>query len=71
MKTVSLLSIALITLLIGFSSTGCEMHPPSETIPGYAEKKATKKAGEMNHSMQPEPTQSKAPTYFPKPTPTN
>jgi len=71
MKTISLLSISVITLLVGFSSTGCEMHPPSETIPGYAEKEAAEKAREMNRSIQPEPTHSKAPTYFPKPTPEN
>ena len=71
MKTLSLLSISLVILLVGFSSTGCEMHPPAETIPGYAEKEAAEKAREMHHSLQPEATQSQAPTYFPKATPEN
>lgn len=71
MKTLSLLALSAITFLVGFSSTGCEMHPPAETIPGYAEKEAAKKAREMNHSLQPEPTKSQAPTYFPKATPEN
>jgi len=51
-------------VLIGFH-TGCERHPASQTIPGYAEKlkqaeeKAEKKA---SHS---ERTDASAPTYFP------
>lgn len=66
MKTLSLLALTLATLLVGFSSTGCEMHPPSETIPGYAEKEEAAKASELQQARQPEATDPKAPTYFPK-----
>lgn len=57
-------SILATLVLIGFH-TGCERHPASQTIPGYAEKlqkaeeKAEKKA---SHS---ERTDASAPSYFP------
>jgi len=48
--------------------TGCEQHPASLTVPGYAEKKAAKEkkaaAGEKT-----EPVNADAPTFFPSPTP--
>lgn len=50
----------LLGAAICFGAIGCEMHPPSETIPGYAEKtsgpqKATTAEG----------TNPNAPTFFP------
>ena len=51
-------------VLIGFH-TGCERHPASQTIPGYAEKmkQAEEKAGKQ--ASQSERTDAAAPSYFP------
>lgn len=41
---------------------GCEQHPPSETIPGYAEKKH---AAEQHKATTAEGSNPDAPAYFP------
>jgi hypothetical protein len=66
MKVLTIFSTAVITLGIGLSYTGCEMHPPSETIPGYSEKSAAKQARDEHQALTPEGAQQQAPTYFPK-----
>lgn len=45
---------------------GCEMHPPSETVEGYAEKEAEKKAEASAHAANAEPLNPNPPSYFPK-----
>ena len=57
-----LLATALAPLLL---HTGCEMHPASQTVPGYAEKmkeKEKKQTQAVEHSEAVDPN---APTYFP------
>lgn len=44
----------------GLFGVGCEMHPPSETVEGYAEKEAAKKQAET----QPEGAAPGAAKYF-------
>lgn len=41
---------------------GCEQHPPSETIPGYTEKK---QATEQHKATTAEGANPDAPAYFP------
>jgi len=67
MKILTLLLAGLLAGMACFVSTGCEMHPPSETIPGYAEKEPAKQAIEKQRSLVPEGANTNAPTFFPTP----
>ncbi len=57
------------SLLVAFSflavQSGCERHPASQTIPGYAEKMRGKEAAAEKQATHSEAADSKAPTYFP------
>jgi hypothetical protein len=48
--------------LVCLGGIGCEQHPPSETIPGYTEKKH---AAEEHKATKPESSNPDAPAYFP------
>jgi hypothetical protein len=61
------LSLAVLTVLLG--GTGCEMHPPSETIKGYSEKETIQQAIDKQKSMVPEGANTNAPAYFPEKNP--
>lgn len=50
---------------LGLAHTGCEMHPASKTVPGYAEKMKKKQGEKQSQAHQAEPTDPNAPTYFP------
>jgi hypothetical protein len=58
LTTVLLTAIALVAF-----QSGCERHPASQTIPGYAEKLKKQKAEKEATS---EEAGSKAPSYFPQ-----
>jgi hypothetical protein len=58
LTTVLLTAIALVAF-----QSGCERHPASQTVPGYAEKLKKQKA---EKEAQSETTDSKAPSYFPQ-----
>lgn len=65
MKIAAIFSVSLVTLAACLVSVGCEMHPPSQTIPGYAEKETAKQTVEKQKSLIPEEANTNAPTYFP------
>ena len=48
--------------LVCLGGTGCEQHPPSETIKGYTEKK---QAAEEHKATTAEGSNTNAPAYFP------
>lgn len=54
----------VLALVAGFVS--CEKHSPSQTIPGYAEKEAEKKAEKEARMLTPQGGNPDAPTFFPK-----
>ncbi|MFZ4682355.1 MAG: hypothetical protein ACOYMS_07620 [Terrimicrobiaceae bacterium] len=58
-----LLALGLVSACL--AGVGCEMHPPSETIAGYAEKETTKQTIEKQESMIPEGANTNAPAFFP------
>ncbi len=63
MKTrATLLATALAALLL---HTGCEMHPASQTVPGYAEKMKEKEKKQTQAVEYSEAVDPNAPTYFP------
>lgn len=45
--------------------TGCEMHPASKTVPGYAEKMKVKEEKEKKSVDYSEAVDPNAPSYFP------
>ena len=45
--------------------TGCEMHPASKTVPGYAEKQKEKLKKEKQSVEYSEAVDPNAPSYFP------
>ena len=45
--------------------TGCEMHPSSKTVPGYAEKQKEKLKKEKQSVEYSEAVDPNAPSYFP------
>jgi hypothetical protein len=45
--------------------TGCEMHPASKTVPGYAEKMKAKEKKEKQSVEYSEAVDPNAPSYFP------
>lgn len=51
-------------VLIGFH-TGCERHPASQTIPGYAEKLKQAEEKAANQATHSERTDAAAPSFFP------
>lgn len=57
------------SLLVVFAflavQSGCERHPASQTIPGYAEKMGEKEAEAEKQATHSEAANSQAPTYFP------
>lgn len=61
------MKIQALTLLAVFAvlHTGCEMHPASETIPGYAEKMKEKQAQAQEEAQHSESADQNAPSYFP------
>jgi hypothetical protein len=58
-----------ITLLVAFalvaSQSGCERHPASVTVPGYAEKMGKKEAQAEEKATHSEKADPQAPSYFP------
>jgi hypothetical protein len=58
-----------ITLLVAFalvaSQSGCERHPASVTVPGYAEKMVKKEAQAEEKATHSEKADPQAPSYFP------
>jgi len=65
MKIPLSLSAGLVILFVCLGGMGCEMHPPAQTIAGYAEKESAKQAIEKQKSMVPEGANTNAPEYFP------
>jgi hypothetical protein len=49
--------------------SGCERHPASETVPGYAEKMKEKQAQAQQAAKKSEAADPNAPSYFPPKTP--
>jgi len=50
--------------VIGLAPTACERHAASETVPGYAEKLAEKKAAEQKQATTPETVNPNPPKFF-------
>ncbi|MFM8763734.1 MAG: hypothetical protein ACKOHM_05080 [Spartobacteria bacterium] len=63
MKSLAI-TLLVATALVAIQS-GCERHPASETVPGYAEKMSKKEAQAGQQATHSEPVDPKAPTYFP------
>jgi hypothetical protein len=61
MKLQALTLLAALAVL----HTGCEMHPASKTVPGYAEKMKEKQAQSQQEAKSSEAADPKAPSYFP------
>lgn len=64
MKNLTIFVFSALILL----HTGCERHPASVTVPGYAEKQAAKEE-KAAAGKKTEPVNADAPTFFPSPTP--
>lgn len=58
-------SLLLVAFAIVAIQSGCERHPASETVPGYAEKIEKKEAKAAEKATHSEPADPEAPTYFP------
>ena len=67
MKIPLTVSACLFILCACLGGAGCEMHPPSQTIAGYAEKEPARQAIEKQKSMVPEGANTNAPQFFPSP----
>lgn len=63
MKSLAI-TLLVASVLVAIQS-GCERHPASETVPGYAEKMSKKEEQAEKKATQSEPADPKAPTYFP------
>ncbi len=61
----SLATCLLFSLAFLLAHTGCEMHPASQTVPGYAEKMKEKEANAKKDAAIGETTDPAAPGYFP------
>ena len=61
----SLATSLLVALALLALQPGCERHPASQTIPGYAEKMVKKDAEAEKQATHSEPADSQAPTYVP------
>ena len=61
------MKLQALTLLAAFAvlHTGCEMHPASETIPGYAEKMKEDQAQDQEEAQNSEAADPNSPSYFP------
>lgn len=57
-------TLLVATVLVAIQS-GCERHPASQTIPGYAEKMSKKEEQAGKNATHSESADPKAPTYFP------
>ncbi len=57
-------SLAAVLALV-LSQTGCERHAASQTVPGYAEKLAEKKALQSEQAATAEPVDQSPPKFFP------
>jgi len=55
----------LCSLAILLAYTGCEMHPASRTVPGYAEKMKEKEEKAKKEAAIGDTTDPTAPSYFP------
>jgi len=57
-----------ITLLVAFAlvaiQSGCERHPASQTVPGYAEKMSKKEEQAEKKATHSESADPQAPSYF-------
>ena len=58
----TLLTVAVLALCL---HTGCEMHPASQTVPGYAEKQKAKQKKQQQSVDHSEAVDPNAPSYFP------
>jgi hypothetical protein len=58
----TLLAVASLALCL---HTGCEMHPASQTVPGYAEKMKAKEEKQKQSVEHSEAVDPNAPSYFP------
>jgi hypothetical protein len=61
--------IPLLLVSLVLSQIGCERHPASQTVPGYAEKAAARKAKSAAKAKETERVDPMAPSFFPSPTP--
>lgn len=56
----------LLAAVVGLAlHTGCERHPASQTVPGYAEKMKEKQAQAEQAATHSEAAAPNAPSYFP------
>lgn len=62
MKKISLSAIALASL---FLHTGCERHSASQTVPGFDEQQADRRALQQKKASVPLTTNPEAPRFFP------
>ena len=46
-------------------SCGCERHPASQTVPGYAEKQAERQAEQNRQATTPQDVNPNPPRFFP------
>lgn len=60
----SILSLFIVCTII-FLQTGCERHPASQTVPGYAEKKYQLEKKEQEKASEPLETNPHPPQFFP------
>jgi len=59
-------AITLIAAVVALAfHTGCERHPASETVPGYAEKMKEKQAQAQKAAEHSEAADPNPPSYFP------
>lgn len=61
----SLATCLLFSFAMLLAHTGCEMHPASQTVPGYAEKMQGKEDKAKKDAAIGETTDPAAPGYFP------
>lgn len=55
---------AVLVLVLVLAQTACERHAASETVPGYAEKLAEKKAAEQKQATTPQTVNPTPPKFF-------
>jgi len=60
---VTAISMAAVLIL---SQSGCERHPATETVPGYAEQLAERQAAEKVQAATPEKVNPDSPRLFPQ-----
>ena len=57
--------VILAVATAGLFATGCERHPASQTVKGYAEKEAAKKAQQEEQETTALGAENNSPSYFP------